>query len=422
ARRCRPSSHRRPRGGCRPGRLGGGRLGGPLRAGRRPRRRGRLPPRQGLRRRAHAACHRRTGRAGPGGLGARARPQPRSPGRRVRPPVGAALAGRAVPRSRQRGPAHRAGRADPAGRPGLWCRAPGPGAGGRRRARRGPGVRSRVRAGRRHPRHRRLPAPRRGRRGALSAGSGAGPRVAPGHRLRRRGAQLPPFRAQPRRVDLLAPGAARHRGRAAVRVRLGLPAGPRRGRGEPRRGDPGHRPPAGRGAAQVVAGVLRRDPPRGVGAGRPGPRRLLRAAAHGRRRVRSGRPQLGPDRRRRRLREPAQRRGHRLRARDRARDRRTAGRGRLVDRLARHAAPALRRGVLHRPAPGGPADRAALPARGRPGRHAVPGADDRGAAGDGQPGERGGPRRRRPGLARGRKAVGHGRRPATVPGRRPPRL
>ena len=47
-----------------------------------------------------------------------------------------------------------------------------------------------------------------------------------------------------------------------------------------------------------------------------------RAAADGRRGQQRGRPQLGADRRRRRLREPAQRRGHRLRPRDRPAGRR----------------------------------------------------------------------------------------------------
>ena len=60
------------------------------------------------------------------------------------------------------------------------------------------------------------------------------------------------LRAQRRRVDQLAPGAARRRGRAALRVRLGLPA--RRGgrRGEHRRRHAGHRPAPGRGALRAL--------------------------------------------------------------------------------------------------------------------------------------------------------------------------
>ena len=69
--------------------------------------------------------------------------------------------------------------------------------------------------------------------------------------------------------------------------------------------------------------------------------------------------------------------------------------------VAGRPAPALRRGVLHRPPAGRPAHPAAVPARRRAGRHALARADDRGAAGDGQPRQRRGPRRRRPGLAHG---------------------
>ena len=126
------------------------------------------------------------------------------------------------------------------------------------------------------------------------------------------------------------------------------------------------------------------------------------AAADGRRGLQRGRPELGPDRRRRRLREPAQRRGHRLRARDRSDGRRHAGRR---SDLAT-AWPALLRehygesfsiarrlaGLVTVPAPA---------ARPRPGRHALGLADDPGPALDGQPRHRRGPRPRGPGLALG---------------------
>ena len=55
--------HRRPRRGSRPGGVGGGGVGGPGRAGRGARRRGGLPARQDLRRRADAARDRRAAAA-----------------------------------------------------------------------------------------------------------------------------------------------------------------------------------------------------------------------------------------------------------------------------------------------------------------------------------------------------------------------
>ena len=75
-------------------------------------------------------------------------------------------------------------------------------------------------------------------------------------------------------------------------------------------------------AIKPLMALLRRAAARGLRALRRPADADLRAAADGRRGVQRRRPQLGADRRRRRLREPAQRRGHRLRARDRA-----AGRG-----------------------------------------------------------------------------------------------
>ena len=136
--------------------------------------------------------------------------------------------------------------------------------GGRRRAGRRAGHRRRVRERRRRAVHRGLPPAGGGRRRAVAAGPGAGPGVAPRHGLRGGGAGLRDLRAQRRRVDLLPPGAARHGGRAAVGLRLGLPAGGRRGRGEHRRGHARDRPPSRGRAAQVPAGDLHRRPPRRV--------------------------------------------------------------------------------------------------------------------------------------------------------------
>ena len=75
-------------------------------------------------------------------------------------------------------------------------------------------------------------------------------------------------------------------------------------------------------------------------------------------------PELGADRGRGRLREPAQRRGHRLRPRERSLRRRADGRARRPGRgVADAAAGALRRGVLDRAQAGRPGDGAAPAAR-----------------------------------------------------------
>nr|WP_284288275.1 hypothetical protein [Angustibacter aerolatus] len=108
---------------------------------------------------------------------------------------------------------------------------------------------------------------------------------------------------------------ARRARRPAQRVRLGVPAGRRRG--ERRRRHAGHRPAPGRRPAAPAARRVRAAASRGVGPRRRGAGGVERAAAHGRRGERRGRAQLGSRRRRRRVREPAQRRGHRLRPRDR---------------------------------------------------------------------------------------------------------
>ena len=72
--------------------------------------------------------------------------------------------------------------------------------------------------------------------------------------------------------------------------------------------------------------------PRGMGLRRRAARRAVGAAADGRRGVRGGRAELDADRRRRGLRQPAERRGHRLRAGDRPAGRRAAGHRRPVRR------------------------------------------------------------------------------------------
>ena len=137
-------------------------------------------------------------------------PQPRAAGRRVRPGAGscpgpaAALPdhGGAVPRTEldariRRGRARR--------RRGAAGRRPGR----RRRAGRRPGHRRRVRAADDERFRVALPPAGRRRRRALTAGPAARPGVAPRDRLRRGRPRLRPLRAQRRRVDLLAPRAAR---------------------------------------------------------------------------------------------------------------------------------------------------------------------------------------------------------------------
>src|SRR5690606_2895562 len=74
----------------------------------------------------------------------------------------------------------------------------------------------------------------------------------------------------------------------------------------------------------------------------------------------------------------------------------------------------LRRGVLDRAPAGGSGDGAVGAADAGTARHAPAGGDAPGAALDGQPHHRGGPRRRRPPLAPGR--------PGLTPPRRPPAL
>ncbi|CAA9428846.1 MAG: Putative oxidoreductase, partial [uncultured Pseudonocardia sp.] len=409
-----PRVHRRPRGRGRAGRVGRGRLGRPARAGRRAGRLRGVPPRQGVRRRPHPPRDRRAGQAGAGRLGARPRHQPGPARRGVRPGAGAALARRVAARPRRRRAPHRAGRPHPRRR-ARGRRGAGRGGQGRRRR---PGRRPRHRRGLRRRHHDRLPAPgRRGRR-PVHPRPGAGPRVAPGHGVRRGRARLRPLRPLRRPVDLLAPGAARRGRRGAGRVRLGVPAVRRRGQrrcrhaghGEAAREDPPARPHR----------ALRRRPARGLAARRPGARGAVGAAAHGRGRVGRGRPELGAGRGRGRLRQPAQRRGHRLRPGDRpARGRPAGRRARPRPRLAGHPAHALRPGVLHRAPPRRSARRAPPAAAGGTGRHALARVDDRRAAGDGQHGHRRRPRPHRPRLARGRPGEPAAGRAAAVPGRRP---
>ena len=142
---------------------------------------------------------------------------------------------------------------------------------------------------------------------------GARPRVAPRHRLRRGRPGLRHLDARGRPVDQLAPRAARTRRRHPLGLRLDLPAGLRRG--EHRRRDAGHVEATGGGRDQAADGLLRGGASRGVRARRRPADADVGAAADGRSGDRGRRPQLGADRRRRRVRQPAQRRGHRLRPR-----------------------------------------------------------------------------------------------------------
>ena len=91
-----------------------------------------------------------------------------------------------------------------------------------------------------------------------------------------------------------------------------------------------------------------------------------------------------------------------------------AGGRRPGDRVAGAAPRALRRGVLHRPSPRRTRHDPAPPLDPRPGRHALRLADDAGAAVDGQPGHRRGPRPRRPGLALGGPPLDRPRPPTAV--------
>ena len=125
-------------------------------------------------------------------------------------------------------------------------------------------------------------------------------------------------------------------GDGAARLRLDLPAGQRRG--EHRRRRAGHLEAARRRGAATADVVLHRPASGGVGLRRRAACDVVSAAADGRRGVRGGRPELDADRRRRGLRQPAQRRGHRLRAGDRPAGRGDARLGRSVQGLAARAA------------------------------------------------------------------------------------
>ena len=198
----------------------------------------------------------------------------------------------------------------------------------------------------------RLPAAGRRRRRAVAAGPGAGPRVAPGHRLRGGRPRIHPVRPQRRRVDLLAPRAAR-RARASCSSGYGwvFPLGADAGEVNIGVGTLATaRRPAGV-QLQGAAGDLHRRPPRGVAARGPGARAGVGAAADGRGGVGRRRAQLGADRRRRRLRQPAQRRGHRLRPGDRAARRRPVRRGRLGARRGRRSCAGTT--ARRSPSPGG---------------------------------------------------------------------
>ena len=174
----------------------------------------------------------------------------------------------------------------------------------------------------------------RGRRRAVAARQAAGPRVASRDRLRRRRAQLRRLHDVRRPMDQLPPRAARRAGAGALGVRLDLP--PRQRRGERRCRHPGHAQTAGRRRDQAADGPLRPATACRLRSRRGAADAHLGAAADGRRRVGCRRRQLGVDRRRGGLRQPAQRRGHRLRPRVRPPRRRDDGRARRpVDRSGR---------------------------------------------------------------------------------------
>ena len=176
---------------------------------------------------------------------------------------------------------------------------------GRRRTPRGrPRRRGRVQDRRRAPRDR-VPPPGRGRRGPLAARQGARPGVAPGHRLRRGRPLLHRVGDVRRPVDQLAPRAPGPGRQGPVRLRLDLPA--RQRRGEHRRRHAGDQQAARGPGGQAADGALRRAAPRGVPALRRAADADVGTAADGRRGEQRRGPQLGPDRRRGRLREPAQR-------------------------------------------------------------------------------------------------------------------
>ena len=176
----------------------------------------------------------------------------------------------------------------------------------------------------------------RRRRSTVDAGPGARPRMAQGDGVRRGDPRVHRDAAQQRAVDHVAPGTAVTGRRVAAGIRLDLPAG--QWRGEHRRRGTGDGEAARRCGVAAVDVLLHDAAPRGVGLRRRAAARDVRAAADGRRGVRGGRAELDADRRRRGLREPAERRGHRLRTGDRAAGRRTAWRRRSVGCVACDAA------------------------------------------------------------------------------------
>ena len=184
--RRRPLRDRRPGRRRRSRRVGGRGLGGPRRARRRPRRCRRLPAGQDLRRRPDPPRHRRARPARAWATGCAATPATVACGRPASATSGSCPGraadfpdhGSAVPRTeldaRIREVAIDSGATAAGRRPGRG-----------RRAGRRPGHRRGLRGRRRRAVPRRLPAAGRGRRRPVPAGPGAGPRVAPGHRLRR---------------------------------------------------------------------------------------------------------------------------------------------------------------------------------------------------------------------------------------------
>ena len=185
---------------------------------------GGLPARQDLRGRTHPRPSPRCS------ISVSAVFSPTAPYHRTAPTAGARaarpVAGQAVRRLRQRGDPGRARRGDPRDRPGSRSDDADGIQSRRRRMGRCPCRRRHRRRSRRSAGNQSVDSDRRRRR-ALWPGQGPGPPVAPRHRIRRRRTGLRRLGPVRRRVDGLAPGAARCRRDAAAGLRLGVPAGPR---------------------------------------------------------------------------------------------------------------------------------------------------------------------------------------------------
>ena len=242
------------------------------------------------------------------GSGVAARGPSAHPGSRTQR-VGAAAAGRLAGRGsvrsvRQCDRPHGAGRCDPSVRGREGC-AHGVGHQGHRRASGGRSDRVGDRGARRPtPRHPRARRDRR-RRGPFRSGTVARQAVASGHGVRGGGAVVCGLGSGRQRMDGFAPRTAGSRRRSPPRLRLGVSArgrdGERGGRGAR------HRQAAGGDGVAPHPRALRDDGRRRLEAHVRSPPDRVGAAADGRRRHRRRGCQLDADRRRRGLRQPAQR-------------------------------------------------------------------------------------------------------------------